>query len=464
MVLGMLSTGWPAYAQETEDLLPPPSFQTARAEEDYSYLRDPATSPYTQGVLDPIKFLALGSERRSYLTLGGGYRARLQHFTNRNWTEEDVTSYSQRASLHAQLVLGDHLKIFGELYHGYSTSGQEFLETDVLDLHQGFVRWESSVGESSTLAVSVGRQEMELGASRLVGLREGPNLRRSFDMAHAVVSIKETDLQVFYGKEVAIGFEAFDNSGGVFQADATAPTLWGIFGDFSLPFLIGKTELYYLGFHRPMSFFHDGQGEEVRHSFGIRRFGTVKKNGRYNTEFIYQFGSLGDNIVRAFNFEGDWQHTFPRLPWRLTLGLKLDWSSGDATLGDGRLQTFNPLFVNPAIYSLAGVNTPANLTSLHPSILLFPAKGWLIYADYAFFWRTSLNDGLYAPPAFLSRPAMSLTERDIGNVVGLNVTYTIHRNLSVNLLSSYFIPGSFIEASGASEATFFVAPTLDFKF
>ncbi|MEL6275713.1 MAG: alginate export family protein, partial [Bacteroidota bacterium] len=137
---------------------------------------------------------------------------------------------------------------------------------------------------------------------------------------------------------------------------------------------------------------------------------------------------------------------------------------GDRESGDGKLNTFNPLFVNPAIYSLAGINTPANLTSLHPSITVVPATDLVIFMDYAFFFRTSKADGLYSPPWFLTRAAGDIAETHIGDALGIQVNYEFNRNISADVRCTYYLPGKFLELSGESESTFYLAPTLSFKF
>jgi hypothetical protein len=207
---------------------------------------------------------------------------------------------------------------------------------------------------------------------------------------------------------------------------------------------------------------NDVVGEENRHSLGVRSFGNAGKQWTYNTEVIYQFGDLGGSAISAFNIETDWKYIL-KTKTRTLLGLKLDISSGDIEQGDGQIQTFNPLFTNPAIYSLAGLNTPANLSSLHPNVT-FVFNKMSVYMDYAIFYRTSLNDGLYAPPRFITRDANALTERKIGDTFGLQFSYELNRNTSFDLRTTYFIAGDFIKASGASENIFYIAPTLNFRF
>lgn len=282
-------------------------------------------------------------------------------------------------------------------------------------------------------------------------------------MARLIIRGTNYSLDLLYGREVDILFNSLDNRSNIFNGAEMNPRLWGLY--YTQPFIrdIGKLDLYYLGFHSKQSKFNDVSGSEIRHSFGIRSY-SIKGRLSYNTELILQWGELSDNTIFAYNFETDWKYALMQKGWKPRAGIKIDWSSGDQNAGDGRIGTFNPLFVNPAIYSLAAVNTPANLTSIHPSFEIFPADGWKVYVDYAFLYRTQSADGLYAPPRFLSRAANVLTARHIGDVFGLQVSYVINRNISFDLRSSYYIAGAFIEASGDSENTFYIAPTISFKF
>jgi hypothetical protein len=211
------------------------------------------------------------------------------------------------------------------------------------------------------------------------------------------------------------------------------------------------------------SSFNDVMGKENRHTVGLRSNGRIGKLS-FNTELIYQFGQLASSEISAFNFETDWQYQLSQRSWLPKLGLKLDFSSGDKQSGDGKIQTFNPLFVNPAIYSLAAVNTPANISSFHPNFSFSPIKKLRVYLDYAVFYRSQENDGLYAPPNFQTRKTNGIKEKHIGDVIGLELQYRFNRNIFFNLRSSYFIAGNFIKASGPAKNTFYIAPTLSLKF
>ena len=64
---------------------------------------------------------------------------------------------------------------------------------------------------SNQLSLQFGRQEKAFGAGRLVGLREGPNIRRTFDEVRATYSANKNTYQAFYGREVRPEFYVFHN-------------------------------------------------------------------------------------------------------------------------------------------------------------------------------------------------------------------------------------------------------------
>jgi len=444
--------------QEENDEVP--SIKSLRAEESYLFLQE---SEPNQLFLQPLKLIEVSSSKGVFLTLGGEYRARFESFTNQNYTSENESYYSQRLDLHTSLRIGSRFRLFGELYHGYTSGEERLLEDDQLDLHQAFLEVILLDQTSSTLSVRLGRQEIGFGASRLIGIREGPNMRRSFDLAKLTYKKGKGSLNVIYGNELTYGFDSFDNASNLFERNSQNPTIWGIYLQDNFIGKPGNLDFYYFGFNSTTARFNDVIGEETRHSLGVRSYGTV---GRYsfNTELIYQFGEIGESDISAYNFETDWKYVLIMSGWKPTLGLKLDFSSGDTNPGDGKIQTFNPMFVNPAIYSLAAVNTPANITSFHPNLTIYPAKGLSIYMDYALFYRTRSSDGLYTPPRFLLRESGGVSEKHIGDVVGLQANWEINRNISFDLRSSYFIAGKFIKATGSSKNTFYIAPTISFKF
>src|SRR3954452_23484251 len=87
---------------------------------------------------------------------------------------------------HGDLHLGSHVRFFGQLKSNLEsgrTGGPRGADEDRLDLHQAFVDLHFSEEEKKGFTLRAGRQEIALGSSRLVSVREGPNVRQSFDGA-----------------------------------------------------------------------------------------------------------------------------------------------------------------------------------------------------------------------------------------------------------------------------------------
>ncbi len=452
--------------EQTDDKKEAPAYNTFRADENYEYLKDEETNPYEADFFDPIKFIPLNKTKSSYLSFGGQLRPRFEHFSNKNWDrEDDQDYYSQRISLYFNLTLGKYVQVFGELYHGYTSNEKEFTQYDEIAFHQAFVSFKVPLNNEASLNFRFGRQEMAFGATRLIGVREGPNIRRSFDAPRLIYKKGKTNIQAFYAREVKPTFYAFDNRFTLFDSNAANPKLWGLYNQFNIKGVLGTNELYYLGFESQDATFNDVSGKESRHSIGLRHYGTVKERWSYNTEIIYQFGTLGNSDISAFNIEFDWDYKFPNTYLKPNPGLKLEYSSGDKNTGDGNINSFNPMFVNPSYYSLATTITPVNLISVHPSITIEPIKKLKLYAEWAFFWRASKNDGLYSPPRSLNRPATDFSGKSLGSQIGFKASYEFNRHLSFDLDMSYFtVSNGFLSLQDKVDNILHIAPTFSYKF
>ena len=217
-------------ADEPGTLIQPPPYKLLRAAEDYSYLAHDEDHQYEYDWFDPIKYMPMTDDGSVRLTIGGEFRPRYEYFNNRNWAASaDEGFYSQRISAHAILRVEDRFRFVAELYHGYNSGEKEFAQYDELDWHQGYVELDSRIAGSGQLSFRLGRQEMAFGAARLVGNREGLNIRRTFDAAQAILTINGTTANAFYGREVRSELYVFDNDFVLFDDDSGNPELWGLY-------------------------------------------------------------------------------------------------------------------------------------------------------------------------------------------------------------------------------------------
>ncbi|MGH9145545.1 MAG: alginate export family protein, partial [Vicinamibacterales bacterium] len=144
------------------------------ADEDWTFLKTaPKTDPW-----DSVKYIALGPEDWS-LSLSGEFRLRPEGFRIRETAERPSTvdNYAlQRYLFGAELRFGRRVRVFGELQSGLLNGKLQSprpTDRNPIDLHQGFLELRQPVRQSDRLTLIVGRQEIEIGSSRLISASPG---------------------------------------------------------------------------------------------------------------------------------------------------------------------------------------------------------------------------------------------------------------------------------------------------
>ena len=409
-----------------------PGFKFLRSDEDYTFLKeDPRKSIFW----NRIKYLSLGEG--SFVSLGGDIRTETQVLRNEAWQagNHDVALF-QRFMLHTDWRLGKHVRVFGQLKNGF-TIGRNgppfFLNEDALDVHQLFVGLE--FGNST---FEIGRREIRYGARRLISVREGTNVRQSFDGLRWIWKKDKHQFDVLFYAYNPQRVGVFDNSFNTDQLLWGGYWVWNAASEEQLNF-----DFYYLGVRNNAPSFEAGNLKETRHSYGIRHWGT---NGRwsFNNEAIFQTGRFGDGNIRAWTISTDTYYQFPGKN-KPTLGLKAQVISGDENPEDGTLQTFNPLYPRGGYFGLLALIGPANIFDVHPSFKLSFGGNWQLNLDWDVFWRHRLNDGIYFPSGRLNVSGQSATQRFIGHQPGVQLGYAVSRFMEVEASYFLFVAGDFIE-------------------
>jgi hypothetical protein len=362
--------------------------------------------------------------------------------------------------LNTDIHLGKSFRAFGQLKSAIinGIDDPSSVDKDDLDLHQGFVDVKFTLNDETSFTIRPGRQEMAYGGARLVGLREGPNVRRSFNAVRAILDNPKIHLEGFVSREVKIKSSLFSD-----YPDDNA-LFWGTYGVVKTPFLAkGLTDIYYFGIDRDSWLYDEGTDSETRHTIGIRRW-RKNKLFTYNTEIIIQFGKFGDNSILAWSFYTDYKYRFQSLPLSPAPGIKIDILSGDKKSGDGKLNTFNALYSNPAYFGLLSVIGPANIIDIHNTVDFKLTNKVSLMLEWAFYWRQSKNDGLYSPIGTLQRTGQTSNEQYIGDQVGVKIEYQQSRNLTLAFESSYFHTGAFINETGVNDNILYIMLKSQFLF
>jgi hypothetical protein len=439
----------------------PPGLTTLRHTEDYSYLRDP--SKRTGAWWEPFKYIPLDASGTSYLTLGAELRFREESYWNFNWGEVPVDNYQwSRLLPYADLHLGPNLRLFGQMIGAWAT-GKETNVTGVdetgFELLQGFADLKLPLSDSADLTLRGGRQLLSYGSERLISLRYGPNVLRSFDAGLASIEAGHWRVDAFYARPVRNEVGSFNDR---FDGNRS---VWSVYATRKLD-EISRTsglDLYYIGYRNADAEFNQGSGDESRHTLGSRFFGQAQ-GWDWNFEGMFQFGSFDGGDIRAWSVASDTGYTFTNLTFSPRVGLRANIISGDRNPNNPDLQTFNPLFPKGKYFGEIGLIGPNNLINVHPNLALHLNDQWTLSGATVFYWRDSLGDGIYDVGGGLVRPSGGSRSRYIGTQADVVLGWEPVRWFSVELSYSMFVPGQFIRDTGPSETAHFVGFETVVKF
>jgi hypothetical protein len=418
-----------------------PDFGLLRAEENYTQFRSESNLVKWQ------KAKILFRSPKVLGIWGGNYRSEVQGILNQDWTRDNNDAiWFNRIMLHSHWHFGDYLELFAQLRHGSALGRNEPnspLDRDDTDLHQGFVK-----GKYKNVELRLGRQELSFGSRRLISLREGANVRQSFDGAKLTLGPEIGNSK----QQIDLLFFTFNNSEtGIFDNPVDDDELlWGLYWTREATNNVKPGfDYYYLGSRQQRSSYFEGEGQETRHSLGIRVWNDQQKF-RYNIEGVVQGGSFQGSQILAWTISSETSYQIPS-QCKLVLGLKAEAISGDRYQTDGKLGTFNALYPRGGYFGLLALIGPANLLDIHPSVSLSGPLDIRFTADWDAFWRYSKQDGIYFPSANLNPIGFTSASRFIGNQFGLQMEKAL--NPFVEFSASYFIflPGNFIADASPGE-------------
>lgn len=485
----------------------------ARYDEDYAYLRDPdkATSP-----LDALKYIPLNESGSAYLTLNGEARYRFDYTQNRNFGAApsatvpatpsaplrlgavrpplDSELSKQRYTLGADLHLGEHLRLYADVWHAEQTghgagTAIPASQRNDLELLNGFAEVMQNFGAART-GLRVGRQMLFFGNSHNVGANLATSLPDPvFDGVRGYADWGSLRIDAF-------GYNAYKFKDGVFAgSDNPHRNLWGVYASADLPKtqVMGETlstslDGFYYGFRAEPDNNGPGTGlynvaalrtaatvsgtsgfraaTDRRHTVGLRWYGELGPVS-FDWDAAIQGGSYGALDVRAWAFNTDTGYNFASLPWKPRLGLHIDAASGG---GDrSTLRTYQPMFPDTLYYLPNSFFTPTNFFDIAPRIRVTPAPGLTVEAYYAFLWRQSEEDAVYtgnwkgANGTNALAASALVRGRAIGSMPNLTVGWTPLRGVILRATVAEFIPGQALKSIQARNTTY-VNTQLTVKF
>lgn len=431
-----------------------PQLRTIRHEENWAGFQA------RPGQLESIKNIQLLPKLR--LSIGADVRQRFEWFRNEEWGLEKpgVDGFHlQRYMIHAELRAGNLFRFFAQLKSNFVTGRQDAprpTDRDRVDVHQAFAEFRmESLGD---LTIRAGRQEVALGSSRLVSIRDGPNVRLSFDGARLAWKMADWKVELLALRPVRTRAGAFDDT------PDNRQSLWGVYATSKEKAYWGGTlDIYYLGLDRKRARFDSGTGREQRQSFGAR-YSRRTAELDLDYEGIFQTGTFLSRSIRAWTTGTNTGYTLTQTPLQPRFGIKANITSGDRDPNDRRHGTFNALFPKGNYFSQADVLGPYNLMDIHPGVAIRLTKDWVANFDCDLFWRYSTSDGLYDVPGNPAVAGKGSNARFIGHAYKGALEWKANRYLSVEAEYQRLFSGTFLRQQGRPNTIDFVAIWTTIRF
>jgi len=360
-----------------------------RWQEDWSVLADPAVP---REPLDSLKYIDLSGN--SFLSLGANLRERFEAndavgFGTLGAKPQDYVI--SRLETHADLRLGDHLQAFVQVESAFAPGKSRVtpVDQDRLDLEQAFLAFNEQVG-SGLLRLRVGRQQFAFDLQRFISVRDGPNVRQSYDAVWADYELADWRLIAFYSQPVSNRDQrAFD--------DFSSPHLsyGGVRAEYKLSENSSLTG-YVSQFRQDNARFVSISGNERRDILDIR-FAGNETGFDWDVEAMGQSGRIAGERIRAWAVGSRVGYTWDG-NWTPRLGIQIDAASGDSNPRDHSLGTFNPLFPNGYYLALAGYTAYTNFIHVKPSVTVKPSADLSAMFAVAAQWRETTADAVYTQP------------------------------------------------------------------
>jgi len=444
---------------------PPPAriYHLLREDDDWSFLADPTQR---QEFWDPIKYIRLRPGRNDwFLSMGGEAREVWEQIGNDNWGQQPFMNgyFNERYMLYFDLHYGEHVRTFVELKSGinsYRIGGPRPIDEKKLDFQVGFLELGTSSG-SNSISLRAGRQELEYGSGRLIDIREGPNVRLSFDGF-----VVKSRLDAWQVDGFAVRPD-LDNPGFFDNAPNHAVGFWGVYA--SRPFARKNSlEAYYLGLDRKEARFQRGTAQEVRHTLGARYsrpIATEKAGWDFDYEALWQFGTFGSANIEAWTVASETGYRNPTILLKPRFSAKADISSGDNP-NSKTLGTFNPLFPKGNYFGVLATAGPGpiNFIDVHPRVEAALPHGVSVSFDWIVQWRENVNDGVYAVPGFLIRAADGSRARFVGHRPGGEIRWQANRHLWFQADYGIFYAGRFLKETQPGRNLNYLALWAGYKF
>ncbi len=417
--------------------------------------------------------------------IGGQFRTRLDskaYFATPSSSQVDFSKKGNadntyetfRERLHVGYTPCLWFSVFGEFQDSSALNDDRkpSLENDHGQLRQAWV----ALGDMKQFpfTTKIGRQEMNYGDSRLIGMSDWLNIGRTFDAAKLRYENSDLWVDTFISQPVIPDKTQFDQSDNHDQ-------LSGIYASTKTLLPFQESQLYFLSRNvdrrsaseAATKLYPLASPRDV-YTLGLR-FKSLPgafKGWDYELEAAGQLGrfktaTASANLSQqAYMLHLAGGYTWTNVMWTPRLGLEYNYASGDGGSA-GTHGTFDGLLpANHGLYGAMDFFSLQNIQDVHFGFSVKPLKKLLVKLDGFAYWLADTHDYLYAGNGTPRNTGGYGIHSHAGNFVGtetdLTAAYTVNTYTTISAGYAHLFAGDYIKNSlagsgGATDADFLYA-------
>ena len=425
-------------------------FRLYRWQENYLWLSR-KTEPLSD--YERLKYIPLGGAPTNYVSFGGELRYRYDAYNpylfGLTKNGKPFGSNQGRIFLHGDLHLTQYFRTFVQ-FDTAAESGrpvQRAYDQSAPDLRQAFGDLILPTGVGTT-TLRAGRQEIWLGPSRWLAVRDPTNIRRSFDGALLEYEHAALILRGFAARAVVINPGLFDDT------TSTSEVFRGFYLTAKRPFSLPLTvDFYLLNKQIGSVTYARGTGPEDRWTAGARVAGKFVSLD-YILEDAHQFGTFGTADISAWGFFGDVSRSFEGFRIMPRLGLRAHYASGDENLKDPTLRTFSGPYPAASVISEMSLLAASNVKNLQTYLQMNLPNNLVLGANWNWVRKATAADSVYGPPGTIIT-AKGSPLNGIAQIGQVDLTWDVTRFVQLHALYSHTFAGDYIKAAGGRDFDYY---------
>ncbi len=396
------------------------------------------------------------------VTLGGQIRTRAEYrdptaYSNLDPATRSDDQFLTRIRLNLKFSVTDDLDVFVQPQDQRIWGQEASVLNDErnLDLHQGYFEARNLFSEPIT--VKAGRMEMAYGDQRLVSPLDWSNIGRAWDGVKVKYGPKDWWIEGFYtvikdplNPAPAPGSQP----AAVVNGAAEDQDFMGVYFSY-----VGvqdhEFDVYaFLREFQDNTFTNDngtGLGDLVDHTLGARFKGKVAGLD-YSLEGMSQAGHQAQDRILAYAYAATLGYSFD-MDWKPRIGVEYTYASGDRHSGDGKRNTFDPLFPFGHMYQgYADIFAFKNGKDLALYLKVQPMETWSLHLDLHNFWLASDEDAWYNAGGAAIRPAdpTGLSTTRVGHEIDFHTKITLSKVVKIWAGWSHFFAGPYVRQTATA--------------